>query len=194
MNLFKSKEEKALEAKIAVNRVVQSAKRQERMLEKKRDELIKYAQEAKKQGITQQYGIAKNGLRMVMQQLTKVRTLVMHLQLTQTVRDITVMGSDFIKIVGKVGKELSSLSIGADFAKNQIAYEKGMMASQMAMDQLDNFLEDAGMTFAESSDEDMDAELERMIDSTGAVKADPVDDEIEARIKQLQMKQSEIKA
>ena len=193
MNIFKSKEQKAMEAKIAVRRGVQDLKKCDRSLEKKKEDMIKHAQEAKRQGISQQYQVAVSGLKMIMAHQKRAQAMVLQLQMTESLRDLTSMGANFVNLLGRVGKEVKKISAAANFAKNQLAFEQGMMAAESAMGQLEDFLEGAGMSFGELSEDDMDAEIERMIDATGSIKQDALDDEIEQKLKALEQKRAALK-
>ena len=193
MNLFKSKGQRAMEAKMAVRRGVQDLKKCNRALEKKKEEMIKHAQEAKRQGISQQYQVAVSGLKMIMAHQKRAQAMVLQLQMTESLRDLTAMGTNFVNLLGSVGKEVGKISAAANFAKNQLAFEQGMLAADSAMEQLEDFLEGAGMSFGELSEDDMDAEIERMIDNSGAIKEDALDAEIEERIRAAELKRKALK-
>ena len=61
------------------------------------------------------------------------------------------------------------------------------------MQQLEGFLDDTGMSLEEMTDEEMNEEVERLIDVTGSSSVDPVDDEIERRLAEIEGKKSAIK-
>ena len=193
MSLFKSKEQKALEAKLAVRRGIQDLKKCDRSLEKKKEDMIQHAQAAKRQGIDQQFQVAKSGLKMIMAHQKRAQAMILQLQMTESLRDLTSMGAGFVSLLGRVGKEVTKISAAANFAKNQLAFEQGMMAAETAMGQLEDFLEDAGMSFGELTEDDMDAEVERMIDATGSIQQDALDAEIDEKIKALEQKRAALK-
>ena len=66
-----------------------------------------------------------------------------------------------------------------------MAFEKGMIAAESAMDQLEGFLEDAGMSFETETDDAIDAEIEALIDHTGAGREDEIDGEIARRLEEV---------
>jgi len=193
MNFFKSKEQKAAEAKLAVRRGIQDLKKCDRSLGKKKEEMLRHAQMAKQQGISQQYQVAVNGLKMIMAHQKRAQAMILQLQLTESLRDLTSMGTGFVSLLGRVGKEVSQIAASANFAKNQLAFEQGMMAAETAMGQLEDFLEDAGMSFGELTEDDMDAEIERMVDASGAMQQDEMDAEIDERIEALEKKRDGLK-
>ncbi|MDO5422136.1 MAG: hypothetical protein Q4F41_00235 [Eubacteriales bacterium] len=194
MKLFKSKAEKEMEARLAIKQGINNLKKYDRTLEKKKKEMIEHAQTAKEQGITQQYQVAVSGLKMILSYQKRCKAMILQIQMTESMRDLTTLSSNFVKIMGNVGKELTQVNKTANFANNQLAFEKGMMAAEAAMDQLESFMEDAGMSFADSQDaEELDAEIEALIDATGAAKVDVMDSEIDSLLAQIEKKSATMK-
>lgn len=190
---LKSKEEKALERRIALKRTIQQMKKFDKSLEHKKDQMIKHAQEAKKQGVKQQYNMAVSGLKMILAHQKRARAMQLQLEMTETMRDLTTMSSDFVKTLGAVGQEMGDLVAHTDFIKNQAAFEMGMAKVDAAMEQLEGFMEDTGDGFEEMTEDEMTSEVERLIDVTGAVATDPVDDEIDRRLAELSRKREGLK-
>lgn len=146
MNIFMSKEKKAMKAKMALRRSVSDLKRWERGLEKKKADMIKLGQEAKRQGIKDQYALAVSGLKAIMAQLQRAKKMQLQLNLVETMRDLSNMSSGFVDIMGKVGKEIESITGSTDFMKNQMKFEQGMMSIDGMMGQLESFMDDSGDT------------------------------------------------
>lgn len=193
MKLFKSKEEKELEARLAVRRGVTELKKCDRTLEKKKDEMIKHAQEAKKQGVSQQYAVAVSGLKMIISYQKRCKAMLLQIQMAESMRDLTTLSTKFVKLMGNVGMEVSKVVKTANFAQNQMMFEKGMASAEGAMSQLEDFLEDSGMSFETETEADVDAEIEKMIDVTGAAKSDPIDDEIDRRLAESEARRTALK-
>ena len=197
MGLFKSKEEKELEARIKVRQNLNELKKCKTKMERKKSELIRFAQDAKRQGISQQYKMAVSGLKMIMTYQKRCDAMILQIQMTETMRDLTSMSGKFFTLMGEMGKQVAALSSNSDFMKNQAAFEKGMMASEAAMDKLESFLEDAGMDFGEMSDtdvtDDVDTEIERLIDAAGAAEIDAMDDDIDRRLAESEKKRASLK-
>jgi len=192
-DLFKSKEQKALEAKLAIKQSIQELRKCDKSLERKKEEMIKHAQEAKRQGITQQYQMALTSLKMILGYQKRTRAMILQIQMAESMRDLTTMSSNFVKTLGNVGKEMGDLVKTTNFAKNQLEFEKGMMQADSVMQQLEGFMESTGMSMEEMTDEEMTMEVEQLIDITGAAEADPMDDEIDRRLSQLEQKKSALK-
>lgn len=193
MKLLKSKEEKAMEARLAIRRGITDLKKCDRSLEKKKAEMIQHAQNAKKQGIHQQYAVAVSGLKMVLAYQKRCQAMILQIQMTESMRDLTTLSSKFVKLMGDVGKEVTKVSKSANFTQNQLAFEKGMLSSETAMDQLEDFLEDAGMSFESDRDADLDAEIEKMIDAMEAADIDELDKEIDQKLKESEEKRTALK-
>ena len=193
MKLFKSKAEKALEAKLAIRQGVNELKKCDRSLEKKKEELIKFAQEAKKQGISQQYNMAVSGLKMVLSYQKRCKAMMLQIQMTESMRDLTTMNANFVKLMGNVGKEVSNVTKSTNFAKNMLDFEKGMLSAETAMDQLESFLEDSGMAFETDVESDVEDEINKMIDATGAAEINALDDEIDKRLAEIEGKRAALK-
>lgn len=193
MRLFKSKAEKEMEARLAVRQGINELKKFDRLLEKKKNEMLQHAQEAKKQGIAQQYNMAINGLKMIMTNQKRCNAMTLQLEMTESIRDLTTIGAKFSKLMGNVGIEVSKVAQTANFAQNQLAFEKGMLSAESAMSQLENFLEGAGMSFETQSEEELDAEIEKMVDATAAAKQDAIDEEIDRRLAQSEAMRTTLK-
>lgn len=192
-DIFKSKEQKAMEAKLTLRRSIQDLKKCDRSLERKKEEMIRHAQEAKKQGVAQQYQMALGGLKMILGYQKRTQAMILRIQMAESMRDLTTMSSGFVKTLGSVGKEMGALVKHADFAKNQLEFEKGMLYADTIMQQLEGFMEDTDLSMEEMSDEEMTREVEHLIDVTTAAQHDPVDDEIERRLSELQKKKAALK-
>lgn len=182
-----------MEARLAIRQGVNELKKCDRSLEKKKNEMIRFAQEAKKQGITPQYNVAVSGLKMVLSYQKRCKAMMLQIQMTESMRDLTTMGANFVKLMGNVGKEVSKVTKNANFAKNQLAFEKGMLSAEAAMDQLEEFLEGSGMAFETGAETDIDQEIENMVDATGAAEVSALDEEIDRRLAESERKRAALR-
>ncbi|MCC8138379.1 MAG: hypothetical protein LIO76_10080 [Clostridiales bacterium] len=156
--------------------------------------MIEHAQTAKAQGITQQYQVALSGLKMILSYQKRCKSMILQIQMTESMRDLTTISSKFVKIMGDVGTELTKVNKSVNFAKNQLEFEKGMMAAENAMSQLEDFMEDAGMSFEDAEDDQsLDEEVANLIDATGAAKVDAMDAEIDSLLAEIQKKNQTVK-
>ncbi len=193
MMFFKTKEEKALEARMVIRRGINDLKKCDRSLEKKKNEMIAHAQSAKAQGISQQYNVAVSGLKMILSYQKRCKAMILQIQMAESMRDLTIMNARFVKLMGNVGKEVSKVTQATNFTRNQLAFEKGMVSAEAAMEQLEGFMEETGMAFESDMETDLDKEIENMIDATGAAAIDELDAEIDRKLKESEKKLASLK-
>ena len=184
---LKSKQEKELEARIAVRQGIRDLEKVNKKLEKKKDEMLAFAREAREKGIKQQYAVATSGLKMIVNYQKRSEAMVLQAKMAESMRDLTTISSKFVNLMGNMGKEVSKVASGTNFAKNQMEFEKGMASAEMAMEQLETFMEDAGMGFADvqMSDEELDAEIEALVSADVSGEADKMEDELAAKLNKL---------
>lgn len=177
INPFKSKEQKAMEAKLALRRGIRDLKKWDRTLDKKKAEMIRLGQEAKRQGLKDQYALAFNGLKNIMSQQLRSKKMQLQLELVETMRDLAQVSSGFVGQMGRIGKEVEKIAGKTDFLKNQMTFEKGMLSVEGMMDQLDSFMSAADETAVPSGQQNTvsDEEIEQMFDIT-SVTDKPQDD------------------
>ncbi len=183
-HVFMSKEQKRLHNKMEMRRTIRELDRWDRSLEKKKNELIKLGQEANRQGIRDQYAVAFSGLKMVMNQQLRARKMQLQLKLVESLRDLSLISSDFMGMMGKVGKEINKVADGTNFMKNQVAFETGMVSIEGMMEQMDGFMEDMDLNMeSQASSETMnDDEIARLFDIPAAQPAEQAQD---ARVTEL---------
>lgn len=171
MDLFISKEKKAMKARMAMRRGIADLKRWERSLEKKRADMIRLGQEAKRQGIRDQYALALSGLKMIMAQIQRAKKMQLQLNLVETMRDLSTISSGFVGMMGKVGKEIEKVTGNVDFMKNQMKFEQGMMSIDDMMGQLESFMDDADPMLSVSQEQQIsDSDIEKMFDATASAE------------------------
>ena len=184
---LKSKQEKAIEARIAVKQGIRDLEKVNKKLEKKQDELLAFAREAREKGVKQQYAVAVSGLKMIIGYRKRSEAMVLQAKMAESMRDLTTISSQFVNLMGRMGKEVSKVAQSTNFAKNQMEFEKGMTAAEMAMEQLEGFMEDAGMGFADTpmSDDELDQEIESLISADVSGQADDMEDELAKKLASL---------
>ena len=184
---LKSKQEKELEARIAVRQGIRDLEKVNKKLEKKKDEMLAFAREAREKGVKQQYAVATSGMKMIVNYQERSEAMVLQAKMAESMRDLTTISSKFVNLMGNMGKEVAKVASGTNFARNQMEFEKGMASAEMAMEQLESFMEDAGMGFAdvEMSDEELDAEIEALVSADVSGKADAEEDALAQKLKNL---------
>jgi len=193
MKLFKSREEKEMERKLAIKRTLNELTKADRSMQKKKDEMLKLAQDAKEKGIEREYITAKNGLKSMMKFQQNVQAVKLRIQIAESMRDVSSVNMKALNTMGAIGKEIGTLMSSANFAKNQAAFEMGMMKMDEMLSQMEGLMEDTDMSLNETSDETLDSEIEQLIAATGAAQATKEDDEINQMLKNLEQKKSALK-
>ena len=184
---LKTKQEKELEARIAVRQGIRELEKTNKTLEKKKDEMLAFAREAREKGVKQQYAVAVSGLKMIINYQKRSEAMVLQAKMAESMKDLTRISSKFVNLMGAMGKEVAKVAKSTNYAKNQMECEKGMASAEMAMEQLESFMEDAGMGFAdvEMSDEELDAEIEALVSADVSGKADAEEDALAQKLKNL---------
>ncbi len=184
---LKTKQEKELEARIAVRQGIRELEKTNKTLEKKKDEMLAFAREAREKGVKQQYAVAVSGLKMIINYQKRSEAMVLQAKMAESMKDLTRISSKFVNLMGAMGKEVAKVAKSTNYAKNQMEFEKGMASAEMAMDQLESFMEDAGMGFTdiEMGEEELDQEIEALISADVSAPADKLDDELAAKLAKL---------
>ena len=184
---LKNKQEKELEARIAVRQGIRELEKTNKTLEKKKDEMLAFAREAREKGVKQQYAVAVSGLKMIINYQKRSEAMVLQAKMAESMKDLTRISSKFVNLMGAMGKEVAKVAKSTNYAKNQMEFEKGMASAEMAMDQLESFMEDAGMGFTdiEMGEEELDQEIEALISADVSAPADKLDDELAAKLAKL---------
>ena len=184
---LKTKQEKELEARIAVRQGIRELEKTNKALEKKKDDMLAFAREAREKGVKQQYAVAVSGLKMIINYQKRSEAMVLQAKMAESMKDLTRISSKFVNLMGNMGKEISKVAQTTNFAKNQMEFEKGMMSAEMAMDQLESFMEDAGMGFAdiEMGEDELNEEIEALISADISAPADQMEDELAKKLSSL---------
>ena len=190
---FMSSEQKRIQNRLEMRRSVRDLERWDRSLEKKKSEMIKLGQEANRQGIKEQYALAFNGLKMIMNQQLRARRMQLQLKLLDSLRDLSQMSSGFMGMMGKVSKEINKVTSGTNFLKNQAAFESGMISIEQMMGQMDSFMEDMDMNMEDQAGPKTvsDEEIARLFDipevktAEAAPAADPRISDLSKQLKDM---------
>ena len=184
---LKTKQEKELEARIAVRQGIRELEKTNKALEKKKDDMLAFAREAREKGVKQQYAVAVSGLKMIINYQKRSEAMVLQAKMAESMKDLTRISSKFVNLMGNMGKEISKVAQTTNFAKNQMEFEKGMMSAEMAMDQLESFMEDAGMGFTdiEMGEDELNDEIEALISADISAPADQMEDELAKKLSSL---------
>lgn len=174
-----SKEKRRIKEQMLVNQAIASVKKQISDLESSRNKYIAAAISARENGIASQYNLAKNAIRIVTAQRVVVEQMLLNLQISAQIKDVSEMTKSFADGMKMLSGSIIDTTDGLKFEKVANQMNKAMISTQMKQAESDAFLEatQAGFSgFANHGDVGED-EIDRMIDAQmGGVAG--VDDEI----------------
>lgn len=179
--------------RLILRRTINQFKRNDSKMEKNKKNLIDLAAQARREGAETEYRLAINGLMNVIRSQKLSRRMAIHLGLAENVLDLQKMGREFTTVMGRVGRDLTRIAGEMNVAGNQMAFEQGMLATEESAGALEDFLEDAGMTFEDqvTDEEELRSEVERLIDSASAAGGTEEDD-IDRRLAEAARKRASL--
>lgn len=183
-----SKEKKRIKEQMLVNQAIASIKKQLNDLENSRKKYIAAAVTARECGIASQYNLAKNAIRIVTAQKTVVEQMLLNLQISAQIKDVSEMTKSFADGMKLLSGSITETAGGLNFEKVSKQMNKAMISTQMKQAESDEFLQatEAGFAaFAQSADGVCEDEIDRMIDGElrGAGGLDGELAELERKIK-----------
>ncbi|WP_251183427.1 hypothetical protein [Anaerocaecibacter muris] len=183
-----SKEKKRIKEQMLVNQAIASIKKQLNDLENSRKKYIAAAVTARECGIASQYNLAKNAIRIVTAQKTVVEQMLLNLQISAQIKDVSEMTKSFADGMKLLSGSITETAGGLNFEKVSKQMNKAMISTQMKQAESDEFLQatEAGFAaFAQSADGVCEDEIDRMIDGElrGAGGLDDELAELERKIK-----------
>lgn len=183
-----SKEKKRIKEQMLVNQAIASIKKQLNDLENSRKKYIAAAVTARECGIASQYNLAKNAIRIVTAQKTVVEQMLLNLQISAQIKDVSEMTKSFADGMKLLSGSITETVGGLNFEKVSKQMNKAMISTQMKQAESDEFLQatEAGFAaFAQRADGVCEDEIDRMIDGElrGAGGLDDELAELERKIK-----------
>ena len=191
MGIFKSKQEKEMEQRLLIKRTLTKIQKYINELEAQKTKYIEAAKTAKNEGLQGQYNLAVSGLKMAMGQQKKAKEMLMNIELTAEMRDLTKVTAGFLEGMSTLSKEMSKTTKNMDFAKVQKQFEMAMMGVEETEENLDAMLENSDSEFSslgtQASKID-DKELEAFIASQLNSEDASIDQQIDEALKNIKSK------
>lgn len=180
-----SRESKSLREKVLINSAIASVKKQIAELEKSREMYIAAAAEARENGIASQYELAKSAIRIVSAQKLAVEQMLLNLQLSSQIKDVSEMTKSFSDGMKMLSGALSD-SNGADFERVTKKVDRAMLSVRLKQDESDGFLAATNAALGKVAGCEDGDEIDRFIqtEATGG----SLDDEIAELERQLKSK------
>ena len=192
MGLFKSKEEKQIEAKMKVKQTITKFNKQIQKFEEQKKVYLDAAKRAKKLGLADEVRLAITGYLLTSNQQKRAQKMLLNFEIAAQKKDMEVMNAEFLKSLGDVSKDMIKLTDNKDFAKVQAQFEKAMALSQQRAEQMDMYLESSQSDFAAQTGDASsisDAEIDSLITELATqdeINESTIDSELEKIHKKLQ--------
>ena len=141
MGLFKSKQEKDLEQKLAIKKTLNNLNKQIADLEAKKKTAIEKARVARENGLTAEYNLALSLYRASVFQQKRAREMLLNFEITTQMKDMASLTKEFLKGLSVLSREMVKLTNNKDFLKVQQEFEKAITGVETQTQQLDNMMD-----------------------------------------------------
>ncbi|MCI9517986.1 MAG: hypothetical protein HFK08_01860 [Clostridia bacterium] len=187
----KSKEEKLVAQRMAINATMDKMQSFVAQLEPKKQLFIDKARQAQKSGLVAQEKSARAALKQVMSQQRLAEKMLVNFEIMTNMRDLTEMSGEFLKGLVVMGKQMAGLTAKMDFVKSEKELNKAMIEAQVQTEKMNEFLDRMTVTidsgFEEAggiADEEIDAVIG--VDETREQRS--LDEEIDLKLAELNKK------
>lgn len=194
--MFKSKQTKELEKKMAIKKTINEMNKQINKLEESEKYFLDLAKKAKTQGLDSQLVIAINALKSTIAQKKKVQEMLLNFQIMTQTKDMLLTTSEFLKGMGSLSKDMSKLCNDKEFSKISKEFQIAMMNTEKQTQRLEMFLDESKDTFTNLTEVETggtikDEDIHAIIDQEVLNKTTEEDDDIDAISEMLKKKLEE---
>lgn len=182
------RESKEMKRKLLVKKTMSNINQFIAKLEKQKHNYIESAKKAKLGGMSAQYNLALSGLKTAIAQQKKAQEMLLNIELTAQMRDLTKTTSSFLGGMSVISKEMTKIVKNMDFEKIHKEFEKAMYGVEETTEKLDMLLEDSETSFENISNQQSqisDDELDKLVSINVAGEVDKLDKEIESKIEDI---------
>lgn len=182
-----SSEKKRIKEQILINQAIAAVKKQLVDLESSRKRYIQAAATARANGIASQYALAKNAIRIVTAQKTVVEQMLLNLQISSQIKDVSEMTKSFADGMKILTGSITDTAESLDFEKVTRQMNNAMVSTQMKQAESDAFLDAASAGFAGfaatngTGEDEIDRLIESQLGGDGSIDADIA--ELERKLK-----------
>lgn len=182
-----SSEKKRIKEQMLINQAIAAVKKQLVDLESSRKRYIQAAATARANGIASQYALAKNAIRIVTAQKTVVEQMLLNLQISSQIKDVSEMTKSFADGMKILTGSITDTAESLDFEKVTRQMNNAMASTQMKQAESDAFLDAASAGFAGfaatngTGEDEIDRLIESQLGGDGSIDADIA--ELERKLK-----------
>lgn len=197
MGLFKSKQEKNLEQKLAIKKTLNNLNKQIEELEKKKKTAIEKARVARENGLTAEYNLALSLYRASVSQQKRAREMLLNFEITNQMKDMASLTKEFLKGLSILSREMVNLTNNKDFLKVQQQFEKAITGVETQSKQLDTMMDTSEQKFTEVTNNEeaiSDEDFASLVDEMSSQENEGIDDlaNIDKELENLRKKIDEI--
>ena len=197
MGLFKSKQEKNLEQKLAIKKTLNNLNKQIEELEKKKKTAIEKARVARENGLTAEYNLALSLYRASVLQQKRAREMLLNFEITNQMKDMASLTKEFLKGLSILSREMVKLTNNKDFLKVQQQFEKAITGVETQSKQLDTMMDTSEQKFTEVTNNEeaiSDEDFASLVDEMSSQENEGIDDlaNIDKELENLRKKIDEI--
>lgn len=163
-----------------INQTLSKMRKSVLQLEKSRDEFLAKARQAKLRGDTASYKLAKSGLNVTIAQLHRAQEMLLNIEITNELKQMTDSNALFLQTIGKIAKSICKINRSSDFVKLQKSIHEALDNVEQSQQNLDGFLLNTDSAFENMSQSEYslsDAEIEALVnDETEVVSTSEIDE------------------
>ncbi len=182
--MFKSKQDKEFEKKMAIKKTINEMNKQISKLEESEMTFMEIAKDAKLKGLDNQLTLAINGLKQTLAQKKRVQEMLLNFQIMTQTKDMLLSTSQFLEGMGSLSKDMIKLCDEKQFKEVSKQFEKAMYETEAQTEKIDMFMDSSKDAFASISKEPTkssisDDEILSLVDSSlVSEETNEIDDQI----------------
>ncbi len=190
MGLFQSAEKKEMQRRLLIKQTMKSIEKYIAGLNKQYESYVEIAKVAKMKGADQQFKLAVSAIRTVTSQKQKAEEMLLNIQITSQMRDLTKMTKGFLTTMNTMSKDMIKTTKSMDFDNVTKNFETALDNVEVATDRLDTLLDSSNDSYASIADNSKisNDEIAKMIDLEIAHQESVLNSNIDAKMEKLNNK------
>ncbi len=190
MGLFQSAEKKEMQRRLLIKQTMKSIEKYIAGLNKQYESYVEIAKVAKMKGADQQFKLAVSAIRTVTSQKQKAEEMLLNIQITSQMRDLTKMTKGFLTTMNTMSKDMIKTTKSMDFDNVTKNFETALDNVEVATDRLDTLLDSSNDSYASIADNSKisNDEIAKMIDLEIAHQESVLNSNIDAKVEKLNNK------
>ena len=190
MGLFQSAEKKEMQRRLLIKQTMKSIEKYIAGLNKQYESYVEIAKVAKMKGADQQFKLAVSAIRTVTSQKQKAEEMLLNIQITSQMRDLTKMTKGFLTTMNTISKDMIKTTKSMDFDNVTKNFETALDNVEVATDRLDTLLDSSNDSYASIADNSKisNDEIAKMIDLEIAHQESVLNSNIDAKVEKLNNK------